>query len=144
MKINGACLCGEVAYEAEVDPAAVFACHCNDCQTQSGTAFRTVVRATPGSFRTTRGELRSYLKTAESGNKRSLAFCPNCGTSVYGGPAPGEEGYLSLRVGAFEQRDALTPRAHVWTRSAQPWVFEAGEVPRFETQPQARPREEAK
>jgi hypothetical protein len=45
MHIDGACHCGKITYEAEVDPEAVGICHCTDCQTLSGTAFRTVVMA---------------------------------------------------------------------------------------------------
>ena len=40
MKIDGECLCGDVAYEAEIDPENVGLCHCTDCQTLSGSAFR--------------------------------------------------------------------------------------------------------
>ena len=43
MKIDGSCHCGRIRYEAEVDPAKVVICHCTDCQTLSGSAFRTVV-----------------------------------------------------------------------------------------------------
>ncbi|MDQ3188264.1 MAG: GFA family protein, partial [Pseudomonadota bacterium] len=32
MKIQGACHCGDISYEAVVDPARVSICHCADCQ----------------------------------------------------------------------------------------------------------------
>ena len=51
MKVDGACHCGHIRYEAEVDPAIVVICHCTDCQTLSGSAFRTVVPTLAGSFR---------------------------------------------------------------------------------------------
>ena len=31
MKVDGACHCGSIRYEAEVDPAKVIICHCTDC-----------------------------------------------------------------------------------------------------------------
>ena len=40
MKVEGACLCGYIAIEGEVDPDKVTVCHCTDCQTSSGSAFR--------------------------------------------------------------------------------------------------------
>src|ERR1700730_6936527 len=40
MKIDGRCHCGEITFEAEVDPDALHICHCTDCQTLSGSAFR--------------------------------------------------------------------------------------------------------
>src|SRR5689334_18981220 len=39
MKIDGRCHCGEITFEAEVDPDALHICHCTDCQTLSGSAF---------------------------------------------------------------------------------------------------------
>jgi hypothetical protein len=45
MKIDGACHCGRISYEAEIDPDDVTICHCTDCQTLSGSAFRIVVPA---------------------------------------------------------------------------------------------------
>jgi hypothetical protein len=42
MKIDGSCHCDRISFEAEVDPATVVICHCTDCQTLSGSAFRTV------------------------------------------------------------------------------------------------------
>lgn len=64
MKIDGACHCGDIRYEAEVDPAAVAICHCTDCQTLSGSAFRTVVPARRSDFRLLAGQPKAYLKTA--------------------------------------------------------------------------------
>jgi len=43
MKIDGACHCGYITYVAEVDPDKAGICHCTDCQTLSGSAFRTSV-----------------------------------------------------------------------------------------------------
>jgi len=34
MRVDGGCLCGQVSYEAEVDPARVAICHCTDCGTR--------------------------------------------------------------------------------------------------------------
>jgi len=40
MKIDGHCHCGAITFEAEVDPNALTICHCTDCQTLTGSAFR--------------------------------------------------------------------------------------------------------
>jgi hypothetical protein len=42
MKIDGHCHCGQITFEAEVDPTALTICHCTDCQTLTGSAFSTV------------------------------------------------------------------------------------------------------
>jgi len=38
MKIDGHCHCGQITFEAEVDPNSVMICHCTDCQRLSGSA----------------------------------------------------------------------------------------------------------
>ena len=43
MKVTGRCHCGQISFEAEIDPTQVRICHCTDCQTLTGTAFRTTV-----------------------------------------------------------------------------------------------------
>ena len=135
MKIDGECLCGAVRFEGDVDPARVFICHCTDCQTQSGSAFRTIVLAAPETFALTSGQLETYEKRAESGVIRSLAFCGRCGTAVYGGPGPGQPGLLSVRVGTLRQREQLRPVAQLWHRSAQSWLETLNDIPRLEKQP---------
>jgi hypothetical protein len=45
MRVNGSCHCGQITYEAEVDPARVGVCNCTDCQVLSGSAFRVSVPA---------------------------------------------------------------------------------------------------
>jgi hypothetical protein len=51
MNIDGGCHCGFITYEAEVDPEGTTICHCTDCQTMSGSAFRTVVRTPESAFK---------------------------------------------------------------------------------------------
>jgi hypothetical protein len=122
MKITGRCHCGAVRYQAEVDIERVEICHCTDCQQLSGSAFRVIVPAIPGTFRLLEGTITEYVKTADSGNRRVQGFCPVCGSSVFGRPADSETGFFGLRVGTIDQRDRLVPRAQFWTRSAQGWI----------------------
>ena len=132
MHVNGACHCGKITYEAEVDPNAVSICHCTDCQTLSGTAFRTVVSTKKEDLKVT-GEPRIYIKTAESGNKRAQAFCPDCGTPLWA-TAPVDPQTFGLRVGAIKQRDQLVPKRQSWARSSQGWLSQLGSITRVEKQ----------
>jgi len=138
MKIDGRCHCGRITYAAEIDPRKVLVCHCTDCQTLSGTAFRTVVPTVPDSFRLLSGEPKIYVKTSDRGTKRPLAFCPDCGTQIYGtGTGDGPKVH-SLRVGTITQGNTLTPRAQIWCRSEQPWINSLSSIPRNQTQPPSR------
>jgi len=76
MHINGACHCGAISFKAEIDASRVMACHCTDCQVLSGSPFRAVVVAPISTFSVT-GTPKSYVKVAQSGNRRAQVFCPN-------------------------------------------------------------------
>jgi hypothetical protein len=134
MKVDGACYCGQIRYRAEVDPALVEICHCTDCQTLSGSAFRIVVPAMEGSFELLSGTPRIYVKTAESGNRRVQAFCGECGTSIYSTEAGAGNGIIGLRVGTIRQRNELPPQKQYWTRSAHRWVMDLDRIEKVEKQ----------
>jgi hypothetical protein len=129
MRVTGACLCGFIAVEGEVDPERVTICHCTDCQTATGSAFRVSIPA-PGKTFTITGQPAIYLKTtAESGNPRAQAFCPKCGTPIYSTtPGDGPQDSYMLRVGILNERDRLVPRRQIWFRSARSWVTDLGGI----------------
>jgi hypothetical protein len=133
MKIDGACHRGRIAYEAEIDPNNVWLCHCTDCQTPSGTAYRAVVQTPATSFKLIRGAPKTYIKTADSGIRRKHAFCGDCGTPLYGS-AVGETRSYSLRIGAITQRAQLRPERQIWCRSALPWAMNLSGIEKRERQ----------
>lgn len=112
MKIDGGCHCGYIAYEAEADPAEARICHCTDCQTLSGSAFRTVFPTREGSFKLRSSELKIYVKTGESGTARPQSFCPNCGTPIYSATVGKDPKVYVLRLGTVRQRGQFTPNCN--------------------------------
>lgn len=129
MIVHGACQCGAVAYEAEVDPAKVVVCHCVDCQTLSGAPFRASVPARIEDFRLLKGVPRTYVKTAESGNRRIQTFCGDCGSPFYATDAVGAK-TVNLRIGAMAERASLPPQRQIWCESALPWTQDILPVPK--------------
>ena len=121
MKIEGGCHCGLITYEADIDPDTTSICHCTDCQTLSGSAYRTNVRTNKGAFKLLTGQPKIYVKTAESGNQRAQAFCPECGSPIYSTTVTDPQIY-GLRVGTIRQRAQLKPKTQGWCRSAHSWV----------------------
>jgi len=134
MKIDGGCHCGYITYEAEVDPGKAGICHCTDCQTLSGSAFRTIVPAPEDTFTLLAGEPKIYVKTGDSGAKRAQAFCPECGSAIYATSVGDGPKVYNIRLGTTRQRAALPPRAHYWHRSAQHWLSDLDSLPKFEKQ----------
>ena len=78
MKVDGRCHCGFITFAAEIVPEKVWLCHCTDCQTLSGSAFRTVAPTRAGAFTLLSGEVKNYVKIGTSGARRLHGFCPEC------------------------------------------------------------------
>ena len=127
MQINGACHCGAISFTAQIDPATVTVCHCTDCQVLSGAPFRAVVAAPIESF-VLRGDPRTYVKVAQSGNRRAQVFCPECATPLYA-TAPENATSVVIRLGCVEQRAQLKPAVQVWRHSAMPWLADLPSIP---------------
>ncbi len=134
MKVNGSCHCGQITYEAEIDPAGVTLCNCTDCQMLTGTAFRVSVRAPAESFRLLSGEPKVYVKTADSGERRRHAFCANCGTPVRASADTDTPPSYSLRIGCLKQKAELAPKRRLWCRSELAWAQDVSGVPGLEGQ----------
>jgi hypothetical protein len=136
MKVDGGCACGAIKIEAEADPEKTNMCHCTDCQTATGTAFRVSVPVSGTTLKLT-GKPTTYMKTtADSGNPRLQAFCGTCGSPLYStSPGEGVQPMYMLRVGILRQRDQFVPRRQIWWRSARNWVTQIASVPQFEKQP---------
>lgn len=133
MQVNGRCHCGQVSYEAELDPGNVAICHCTDCQMMSGSPYRVSVRVPASAFRLLTGHLKSYVKTAESGRKRVHSFCPECGTPVHAADPVDPQTY-TLRVGCLDKRAELPPQRQIWCRSAVPWSRDLGGISSLDRQ----------
>lgn len=133
MKVQGACHCGQISFEAEIDPEAVRICHCADCQQMSGSAYRVNVAAPAETFVLRSGAPKTYLRTADSGNERAHAFCANCGTQIYAA-APRDPPTYSIRVGTLKQRAELVPKRQIWYRSALTWAADLRSIPQVERQ----------
>lgn len=135
MRIDGACHCGRITYAAEIDPERVMICHCTDCQTLSGSAFRTVALTRPGAFTLLTGAPRIYVKISDRGARRQQGFCPDCGTPIFSAPEGDEPKVYSIRVGTARQRQEVLPRLQIWRRSALRWLATLPAIPATETQP---------
>jgi hypothetical protein len=129
VKIDGACHCGHISYEAEIDPARVSICHCTDCQALTGSAYRVSIGARREDVRLTGGEPKIYVKTADSGRGRRQYFCPECGSPVFTSTDSETPEHLGIRWGSVRQRNELPPTHRTWVRSSLPWMGHIDELP---------------
>jgi hypothetical protein len=134
---TGGCHCGGLRYTITQRPLAVYACHCTDCQSLTGTAFGLAVLVPAAAF-TLAGTPRLIPRVLGSGLVSQRSICPECGVWVCGGSKAdvvtrGEK--RVVRGGTLDDTSWLRPTTHYWTRSAQPWIVFPEGVTRYETQP---------
>src|SRR6204780_5827622 len=129
MKIDGGGSRGAIKIEGEADPEKTQICHCTDCQTSTGTAFRVSIPVPGTTFKMT-GQPNYYLKTtADSGKPRLQAFCGTCGSPILSTtPGEGVQPSYMVRVGILPQREQFVPRRQNWYRSARAWGTEIGAI----------------
>ena len=116
----GGCQCGQVKYELKAEPIRLIVCHCKQCQLQSGSAFGMSMHIKKGSLKVS-GAIKSFERIADSGNKNTGCFCPECGNRIYNIPHALPE-TLVLKPGTLDNTKWLKPKAMIWLKSAQGWV----------------------
>ena len=134
MRVQGSCHCGQITYEAEIEPDSAHICNCSDCQMLTGSAFRVSVRAPKATFRLLTGQPKVYVKTADSGTRRRHAFCPDCGTPVSASADTDDPPTYSLRVGCLKQRAQISPNKRIWCKSALVWAQNISTLPARDAQ----------
>jgi hypothetical protein len=131
--IEGGCLCGQVRYSADADPAFVGVCHCNDCQKFTGSAFATVVAVPAAALKMT-GRLKTFTKPGDSGKPIHRRFCPECGSGIMD-EADALPGVAMLNAGTLDDRSWVKPLSEIYCDRAQSWVHLGGDQKRFATMP---------
>ena len=117
---TGGCQCGSVHYVLATEPIRVAACHCEECQRQSGSAFGMSMSVKKDSLTVT-GLTKQFTRVADSGNEVTGVFCPECGVRIYHvlGSAPD---VVSIKPGTLDDTRWLRPGSFIWMKSAQGWV----------------------
>lgn len=128
--IQGGCLCGRVRYHSEAEPARTVVCHCRNCQKQAGSAFSIVVAIPADSLRI-EGPTTDYEDVGDSGAAVLRRFCGACGSPLVS-IIPSRPALVFIKAGTLDDTGWLQPQAHIWRRSAQPWVQTDPALPHFD------------
>ena len=137
---DGGCQCGAVRYRLNAKPQMLYVCHCSDCQKQSASAFGMSLIMAAAQVEILRGaeRLRHWDTPGGDGSIKRCHFCPDCGTRImHGSDDPNED--VSIKAGSLDDTSNLQPSAHIWLRSAQPWVsIDRDSYACFDTEPDER------
>jgi len=134
LPITGRCQCDGVHYEVNQAFLYQYACHCNDCQKQSASAYSTAAGISPGSLTIVKGELLNYPKRADSGRTVNCYFCKHCGNRIYHQSQEQPE-MIRLKTGTLDNTAQIKPDLHGWVSSQLDWVAIDDSVPQYDTQP---------
>lgn len=124
--VHGACLCGQVEFDAR-EPQSLGVCHCTRCRRWTGGASSVVVVARDN-FEVTKG--KDLLEQYESEGFAGRCFCGRCGSGVY---ADGGEVYY-VSAGVLQDLK-LMPAWHVQVANKEPWDEIGGNAPQFPEYP---------
>ena len=126
--MEGGCSCGEVRYSLNAPPMFVNCCHCTDCQKETGGAFAINALVEAANLPLLKGTPERIAMPTESGRPHDVYRCPTCKVAVWSDY--GRRGYVFfLRVSTLDEPHAITPDAHIFTRSKVPWVDLGGDLP---------------
>jgi len=130
--IEGGCRCGSVRYRTALAALPrVYACHCLDCQTWSGSAFSLQFILPEDQLQVT-GEPGLFELTSPDGQRTSRQrACPVCFTRVYNTNTR-RPGVAAIRAGALDRSDDLTIVAHIWTKRKLAGIDIPAGVPAWE------------
>ena len=130
----GGCQCGAIRYELRTESLTLYICHCTECQKQSSSAFGMSMTVTRADVDITQGQPRVFERPARNDNHVVCTYCPDCGSRLFHARSQRPD-VMNIKPGSLDDTSWLRPVAHIWTRSAQPWVTIPADTLVFPEQP---------
>lgn len=118
-RLTGGCLCGAVRYAADTAPQLSLQCCCRQCQQITGGGHASQF-ALPESAVDISGPMRTYALRADSGNRVTSAFCPECGSPILKRTSGFPE-LLFFHAATLDDPALYRPQKAVWLDRRQPW-----------------------
>ena len=124
-KRSASCRCGQLKVTVTGDPVRVSVCHCLNCKKRSGSAFAAQARWLKDDV-VIEGKSKTFEKLADSGNRATFHFCPECGSDVYyridGKFDDKFNDLVAIPLGAFDDPFFLKPAFSVWESRKHDWL----------------------
>ena len=134
---KASCRCGKlsVTYNGP-DPDRITLCHCNSCQSRTGTMFSVQGRF-PRSHAKIEGKSTKWTfpndkrpvtyKSCDSGGA-TYHFCPVCGTTVFWDIAAAPD-LIGIAIGTFTDPTFPPPKISGFEAYGHPWSMKAADLP---------------
>lgn len=117
---NAQCACGALRLMFSEPPQLTALCHCFACQRRTGAPFSANAFYSIDCVEIS-GTSTEFIRTAESGRKVRMHFCPTCGSTVYW-KADVSPSWIGVAVGSFADPAFAPPAISVFEQSKHKWV----------------------
>lgn len=130
---TGGCACGAIRYDISGEPIFMNHCQCRDCQRKSGTGH--------GSYLTfaregveLEGRATHWDIVGDSGNIKTRAFCPTCGSPVYMTFAA-MPGIFTVHAASLDDPSRYLPQAVTYAVRGYAWDHLDPAIVKFHAMP---------
>lgn len=117
---NAQCACGALRLTFSEPPQLTALCHCSACQRRTGSPFGANAFYSIDSVEIS-GPSTEFVRTAESGRKVRMHFCPTCGSTVFW-KADALPSRIGVAVGCFADPTFARPEISVFEQSKHEWL----------------------
>jgi hypothetical protein len=131
---TGGCACGAIHYEISGEPVVSNDCQCRDCQRTSGTGHGSYLTFLRSSGVKLKGEATLWDIVGDSGNVKTRAFCPACGSPVYMTFSAMPE-FFTVHAASLDDPSRYKPQMTTYRMRGHAWDHVDPALPQFEKMP---------
>jgi hypothetical protein len=131
---KGGCACGAIRYAISGAPVFQNHCQCRDCQHKSGTGHGSYLTFARDGVKLT-GTASHWDIVADSGNVKTRAFCPTCGSPLYL-TFKAMPQFIAVHAASLDDPSRFAPQAVTYASRAYDWDRLDPKLAAFETMPQ--------
>ncbi|UHQ19538.1 GFA family protein [Lysobacter sp. KIS68-7] len=128
---TGGCACGAIRYAIAGEPLLMNDCQCRDCQRKSGTGHGSYLSFSRAAGVTLEGEATHWDIVADSGNTKTRAFCPACGSPVYMTFAAMPD-IFTVHAASLDDPGRYTPQMVTYAVRGHAWDHLDPALPKFD------------
>ena len=100
------------------------------CPATGNFRFNIGIRVDAAALSIVTGQVKSFTKTADSGNKITREFCPKCGSPLFT-KAPSKPEFVWIKAGSLDDSTGIKPNNQIWTDAAVPWAYIPVDLPGY-------------
>jgi hypothetical protein len=131
---TGGCACGAIRYAIQDEPLVMIDCQCRDCQRKSGTGHGSYLAFADRTRVALEGQATHWDLVGDSGNVKTRAFCPTCGSPVYL-TSRAKPAMFTIHAASLDDPSRYRPQAVAYVVSGHDWDHLDPAVPKFDRLP---------